>query len=595
VSLRTDPDERPGRIRIPAVLAAFAVFAIAVTLVRPWGDYPVNDDWQYARVAKRFAAGQGLVVDVPIAPSLVGQVVFVAPIIRAFGFSHTLLRGTTLLLSLFVLFVLDRMMALAQVAPRWRILALCTVALNPLFFNLSASFMTEIYACVPALLGAWIWFVDRRERADVAAPVVRVWVAVAAGTLIGLSFWTRQFAVLTLPALWIASSFRAGRAGIVDRIRPLLVPVVASLLPALALTSAYFLWAGQNGAFRPELAKPLARLMEFRPAVIFAQSGCFATFLALSCLPLLLSFWRRRPGFRDALAGAALCAFGIAAAFTYKFMLAAPPGRFSEYPLPSAMGFHSSFPFIGNVFSEFGLGPVTLSDVYQLGLPGKPHLLPPLWNAIAAIALLANVLWVLPLQELSVVLRQPKRPVLATELMIFGLALSGLSFLVALQSYQALMFDRYYFPAILGMPLALAVLASSCLPSPTRVLTASAAAALLLLGAVTVSGAHNYFRWNDARWALYRRALDGGVERQSIEAGYEIQGWETFDLHEKGVAPTHCLGPCGCHVGWYCLDDSYRVAMNPLPGYRTIDTMQPEYWLASGPPVSMLQRGRRSR
>ena len=53
----------------------------AAWLVSPWGNYPVNDDWQYARIVKRLAESGRFVIDVDIAPSLVGQVWLTAPFV----------------------------------------------------------------------------------------------------------------------------------------------------------------------------------------------------------------------------------------------------------------------------------------------------------------------------------------------------------------------------------------------------------------------------------------------------------------------------------------------------------------------------------
>ena len=64
----------PGR---PLLLISAFVFLVAC-VVGPWGNYPINDDWQYAHVAKQLAQTGRLTVDVPIAPALVGQVVLSA-------------------------------------------------------------------------------------------------------------------------------------------------------------------------------------------------------------------------------------------------------------------------------------------------------------------------------------------------------------------------------------------------------------------------------------------------------------------------------------------------------------------------------------
>src|SRR5437868_10109144 len=94
----------PPRLLVPAL------FAVVVVCVWPWGDFPLNDDWQYAWIAKRFAETGRYVVDVPIAPTLVGQSLIVAPLIRLLGFSHTLLRLVTLTLSGVSLVVLGRIL-----------------------------------------------------------------------------------------------------------------------------------------------------------------------------------------------------------------------------------------------------------------------------------------------------------------------------------------------------------------------------------------------------------------------------------------------------------------------------------------------------
>src|SRR5262245_2431389 len=78
---------------------AAAVFLGAAARCGPWGDYPLNDDWLYARSAKHFAETGTIALDATaVATSVVGQTVAAAPVIALFGFSHTALRLLTLLL-----------------------------------------------------------------------------------------------------------------------------------------------------------------------------------------------------------------------------------------------------------------------------------------------------------------------------------------------------------------------------------------------------------------------------------------------------------------------------------------------------------------
>ena len=145
------------------------IFLLALVLIAPWGDYPTNDDWQYARAARSLAQTGRLKIDTAIAPAIVGQCYLVWPFVRLFGFSHTLLRITTLALAMAMLVALDRLLALGGVQRRLRCFATLLVALNPLFVNLGASFMSEIPGYAQALGGAWLWLWARR-RADARRP-----------------------------------------------------------------------------------------------------------------------------------------------------------------------------------------------------------------------------------------------------------------------------------------------------------------------------------------------------------------------------------------------------------------------------------------
>src|SRR5437773_5284766 len=152
----------PVRARPMVLVAALGVAVLCA--VWPWGNYPLNDDWQYAWIAKRFAETGRFVVDVPIAPTLVGQSLIAAQFIKLFGFSHTLLRCVTLLLSGVCLLFMNGILGVARVPDRVRALALTLLVLNPIYLNLSASFMTEIYGLAVGLGAVWLWMRDRSRH-----------------------------------------------------------------------------------------------------------------------------------------------------------------------------------------------------------------------------------------------------------------------------------------------------------------------------------------------------------------------------------------------------------------------------------------------
>src|SRR5258708_2623470 len=163
-----------------------------VACVQPWSELPLNDDWQYAHMAKVFAERGVFPHDVYVSPTVVGQSVIALPVIRVFGFSHLHLRVLTLLVSAGILIELEYLLTLAGVASRVRFIALAMVVANPIFLNLAMSFMTEPYGYFIALLSACIWYAGRKRESGS--------LIVLAGVIGGLSFWIRQFGALVMPS-----------------------------------------------------------------------------------------------------------------------------------------------------------------------------------------------------------------------------------------------------------------------------------------------------------------------------------------------------------------------------------------------------------
>src|SRR5215475_10976604 len=96
-----------------AWLIAVAMFGVCLAAIRPWGNYPLNDDWQYARASKKFAETGKIRIDTPIAPALVGQMLIAYPVIRTFGMNHALLRAVTWGMAAIALFCIDRILTIA--------------------------------------------------------------------------------------------------------------------------------------------------------------------------------------------------------------------------------------------------------------------------------------------------------------------------------------------------------------------------------------------------------------------------------------------------------------------------------------------------
>lgn len=590
-----------SRVDFAPLAIAVGVFALVALLVRPWGDYPLNDDWNFARVVKGFLETGRVVIDTGVAPALVGQTVLAAAFAKIFGFSHLSLRILTMLMALATLAALHSLMYGAKVGPRARTAALVVVAINPLFVNLSFSFMSECYGYAVAIIATAIWFKAVRYSGAPGKPVIGVGSAVLVGFLMGGSFWIRQYCILAYPAVLGATGIRVLFDRDWKKVWVSLPAVVLASVVFIATIRGYFTWAEHSGNFNPNFAGPLAQVFHFKLLDWQVSAGLHLVYLSGFLLPLLLLWPRRFQSWPTTVGTALVClAFGLC---TYTLLQYVGPND------TSSLGLHKVFPFESNIIHNQGIGAMTLSDTFFFEQNNYPVISKHTWELIGAVVIASCSLWALPIGTLGR-LRQaiPQR----VELLLFGILFSIGSLAAVVQAYGVNGFDRYALPLVFGASLSLATLLSLAEEGEgprlfksralrrqldtwrARVSVGLFGAAALLLAFFTVAGMHDYFRWNDARWSLVDKAMKMGVPPTSIEGGYEVNGWLTLDPMRKGTAPhSACIGSCRCFTGldiWSCFDDSYRVWMSVPSDYEEVARETPSYWLGRSRTVYLSRR-----
>jgi len=596
--MRRCPISSPRRQSASKVLIEGLPYLVLLSIIlwaRPFGDYPLNDDWQYARVTKAFIATGVFKSDVQIAPSLIGQSLLVWPLVKLFGFSHGLLRGGSLLMGATLLASLHVIMRQLRLPPALIAGLLLSFLLSPLTLYFSFSFMTEIYGFAVAMVAAAWWFQRRTKLAGLRAvpPPIGGWLAMSVGLLCGLSFWIRQYAALVYPALLGAALIPPMLAKDWQHLRRSLIGTVLGFSIFAGVIAGYFYWALASGNFRSEFASPLEQLLKFNEAAWRVQPGIFIAYLTLMFIPSLLLLARRATFWRAWLVPALVISGTVGLAY-FRLQHKADGGGH-----PPAW-FHNRFPYLGNVIQDGGIGPIILRDVYEMNLASQPRLSAQLWRNVERMIWLGTLLWA-PLFALLPGLLLPRRKLappqgvsgIVAEVLWFGLLFVFGSAFIVIQTYGVHVFDRYLFPLQIGMVLVIAVAfaatqrrAVALVGVKGRWLAASlAGVAALGLAWFSVAGLHDQFRWNDVRWALYRDLLSSGISSLNINAGWEAQGWMNLDAYQAGTAPPQCIGPCHCEGGWYCRDDSYRIGMNVFDGYEVVNKVTPRFLLVD--PVAL--------
>ncbi len=565
--------------RQPPIVWALLAYVVAILLIAPWGNFPLNDDWCQAHLAKKLAETGRFRVDVPIAPSTVGQSLLAASFIRMFGFSHTLLRVLTMALGGAGLWLLSKLLSYAGVRRELQILALVTLAVSPLYLYLSLTFMTEIYGWGLGLSGAVLWM---RVRAQTGARAVPDWATtLGVAAIVGATFWIRQFVVVIFPALIGACLLELTLERDWTSLRRITPKIGTAVLVFCAVVLAYFPFARSIGGVRKEMSGPASGMLDVQPEVWALHLGTFLIYMALFLYPLLTLFRFRGVARRRAAIAGVCVGLAVLASLLQIMENASGALRHGEF-------WHRGFPFMGNLIHVGGMGPITLTDVYVFDEP-QPRLPDAFWLGVEVVAIFLTAYWAALLASVGGGLGKGIR----REVFAFGLLLTSGSVVLVWQTYRTLVFDRYYFPCVLGGALMLATLLEWRLGETRRGTLLGKGASLLALAVFTVFGLHDYFRWNEARWQLFDEAVAGGIDPARIDGGYEVDGW-IWKEPPPGAGRQACIGGrCHCDgVWWHCQDASYRIGMNVGDGYEEVRRLEPTYWLA-GSPLILSKRAQR--
>jgi hypothetical protein len=126
-----------------APLAPLLGLALLLLLVPPAGNFPVNDDWNHAGAVRALVEDGRLEIGPTTSATLVLQALWGAGFARLFGFSFETLRLATLVLA--ALALVGFALLLSELfGARRAVLGALLLLFNPLFVNLSYSFMTDV-------------------------------------------------------------------------------------------------------------------------------------------------------------------------------------------------------------------------------------------------------------------------------------------------------------------------------------------------------------------------------------------------------------------------------------------------------------------
>ncbi len=541
--ISSSSDTGSGRETIIHLSLIALVWIVMVVLVKPVGEFPLNDDWSFSWPVYHLIEKGTLEFSQWPFMTLVFQVYWGALFALPFGFSHLALRISTItmgLIGLFTFYALLRELKADRFTATFGTGVLMT---SPYYLLLSTSFMSDIPFLTLVILS--LLFLIRGVRRE-------SWSGIIIGSLFGAAaVLVRQMAA-ALPAAFCFAYLVKALSERRSLKRALPIAFIPGVIAAAALILYELIYPPLFGAtdlFAATGSHSRTAGGYFLPVFLANTTLYVLIYLGLFALPFTLpyavKYWREaQPRSRRITASIwALCFILIMAALLVK-------GRL--------------MPLTKNLLWDIGLGPPVLRDVYEMNLDNLPGLG---WvgrlilSAVGAAgaALLLKIL----LSALAKLLKGFKTPRRWGEnwLTILIAAASFLYFVPI--AIQMQFFDRYI---LFFIPLALLLIVMTAgrnLSVATRPALFSGAAVMTLYTMFTVAAVRDYFSWNRARWeALEYITVEMKITPDRIDGGFEFNGWHCY---REDYVRNRAL-----KSQWWVVDDEYVVAFGQIPGYREI-------------------------
>ena len=445
-------------------------------------------------------------------PLLFFPIVYGTILVKLFGFSFSLLRISTIFLTFLLTIGIFLFIRKKTNNPALSLLAALVIWLNPIVYNLSFTFMTDVPALLLLLL-AIVCFTAGQEKND--------WRFLLLGSLATvIGFYTRQTNIFILVAFGLYALFDS-------QLRNIKNIIVLSIPALIGMIIYWFLYQNQ---FLPN-GSTLHSILGKRALAEHAFLWFWYTILYLGLFTLPLTISVLKNNWRDK-----------------KYLLAAVLGLL--IPIILFFSRHELFPYVPNMINHFGLGP--MADVLQgnfIALFSKSiWLIISLFSGLGA-GLLVFILWQIKISRVN-----------------RWLCLLCVLFLLPILFLSS--FDRYFLPLLL---IIIIILADQLKNIKLNWLLFFIIGALAIF---SISQTYFYLNWNQSRAELNQTAINLSQtmpQYTGVDGGYEWTGWLGYwEAQKIGLKRGSNNSPWWIKFLMTNNSAEYVVSASPLADYSVI-------------------------
>lgn len=491
------------------------LFLAQFYFISPVGEFALNDDWVHSDTIKHWVETGSFRLMPYAGPTFYAPILYGAALTRIFGFSFTILRVSTLILTSILTITFYLFLNKLTRHPALSFVGALTLWLNPIFFNLSFTFMTDIPALLFLMLSIYFYYL---------AFETKKWQWFFYGSIFSIiGFYTRQTDILILAAAGLYALKEIKRIGFKNLLMGFGLPLAIGGAIYSYLT-IYNLLPQSVGSHAIETVPRLLGHMKW-------WLWYTPIYLGLFVLPLTGGWFTAhlRQLKNKKLWLLLLCFVGAALAIRQIY--------------------HLQFPYVDNIISLYGLGPM------KSVIAGNLKLLAPswVWGVITLTAAAGLALLILVLGKRH----NNSEP-------IGFIYLFGWLYLIPILLFKS--FDRYFLPLLLVIIIALS--------QNLKHLKFNYLFAVLILipvGAYSLSQTDYYLKWNQARWELADSILETGVPAEQIDGGYEWDGWHSYwSATDSGIKNGPETAPWWIYQIFVNNTEDYIVSFSPFNGYETV-------------------------
>jgi hypothetical protein len=529
-----------------------ALHLAIVLIVQPRGDFPLNDDWAYAHSVQWLLSEGRVRLSDWIAMNLLPQTLGGGLVTALFGFSFETLRHLTQLVAALTSVAAYAWFRSARLEASDALAATVAVIAFPAWPVLANSYMTDLYGMLFALPSAALFLraLERPARGRLIA-----------ATLLAIAGMLQRQVVLVLPIAFALAWLWANRRWTLRTLAIGIAPLAAVLAAEIAYQAYLIHGPGVPDAQRFQHGRLYPMILK-----AFSNEDRHGEFVILNALTLC--------GYLGLFSAGWALWWGWGG-MTRRLRTAVAIGAIAVAVAALAIGWLPPYR-LNMVIDAAGIGPFTLYDALMRGTSIDRH--PGILWRIAGVAAAFGAAALVALFCANVATIRRERRDAPRERVFLLVLIGGYLFPFIAIDY----IDRYM---LFLLPFVFALWARTW-PAPraasSSVRRALAIAWLLAVVGLSAAATRDYFAWNRARWDAIRMAEGLGATPETLDGGFEYNGFHRFEKKPRAGVPGKSW--------WWVKDDQYIVALVPVEGYEEIGAFPVRRWLPRTPPVVRLLR-----